>query len=70
MLQAYIGFQQINPNKYGNHRQIKYHETVPSTLLFKCNPPKRFLIHSNIENEKLKKDANTCSYQDITPAMH
>ena len=40
--QAFIGFRQVNPNTYGDHRPIKSHETVPSTLLFECKQPKQF----------------------------
>ena len=38
--QAYIGFQQVNPNTYGDHHLIKSHETVPLTPLFECKQPK------------------------------
>ena len=32
VVQAYLGFQQVNPNTYGEHRLCKPQEMVPSTL--------------------------------------
>ena len=40
VMQAYIGFQQVNPNTYGDHGPIKFQEPVPLTLLLECKQPK------------------------------
>ena len=39
-------FRQVNLIRFGVHQQIKSHEVVPSTLLFECKQPNKFLIHS------------------------
>ena len=45
-MQVYLGFRQVNPNTYGDHRQSKSQGTVSLTLLFGCKQSKQFLIHS------------------------
>ena len=51
-MQAYIGFQQVNPNTYGDHGPIKSQEMVLSTLLFERKQTKKFQPKYITSNER------------------